>query len=45
MALTGAALWMFGAIVSFTSMAVAGRAVSGQLDTLKSCFTAQSLVF
>ena len=30
-----AALWMIGAIVSFTSMAVAGRAISGQLDTFE----------
>ena len=28
-----AALWMVGAIVSFSSMAVAGRAVSAELDT------------
>jgi drug/metabolite transporter (DMT)-like permease len=31
----GAALWMIGAIVSFTSMAVAGRAVSFELDTFE----------
>ena len=30
-----AAFWMVGAIVSFTSMAVAGRAVSHQLDTFE----------
>ncbi|SMP12622.1 DMT family transporter [Shimia sagamensis] len=30
-----AALWMSGAIVSFTSMAVAGRAVSLELDTFE----------
>ena len=30
-----AALWMIGAIVSFTSMAVAGRAVSLELDTFE----------
>lgn len=30
-----AALWMIGAIVSFTSMAVAGRAVSIELDTFE----------
>ncbi len=30
-----AALWMIGAIVSFTSMAVAGRAVSFELDTFE----------
>ncbi|SEM86110.1 DMT family transporter [Palleronia pelagia] len=30
-----AALWMTGAIVSFTSMAVAGRAVSIELDTFE----------
>jgi drug/metabolite transporter (DMT)-like permease len=30
-----AALWMIGAIVSFTSMAVAGRAVALQLDTFE----------
>ncbi len=30
-----AALWMIGAIVSFSSMAVAGRAVSIQLDTFE----------
>ena len=30
-----AALWMIGAIVSFTSMAVAGRAISGHLDTFE----------
>jgi drug/metabolite transporter (DMT)-like permease len=30
-----AALWMFGAIASFTSMAIAGRAVSGTLDTFE----------
>jgi drug/metabolite transporter (DMT)-like permease len=32
---TRAALWMIGAIISFTSMAVAGRAISGQLDTFE----------
>ena len=32
---TGAGLWMIGAIISFTSMAVAGRAISGQLDTFE----------
>ncbi len=30
-----AAIWMIGAIVSFTSMAVAGRAVSFELDTFE----------
>lgn len=30
-----AALWMSGAIVSFTSMAIAGRAVSFELDTFE----------
>ncbi len=30
-----AALWMSGAIVSFTSMAIAGRAVSSELDTFE----------
>ncbi|MGI1663296.1 DMT family transporter [Palleronia sp. KMU-117] len=30
-----AALWMTGAIVSFSLMAVAGRAVSGELDTFE----------
>lgn len=30
-----AAAWMSGAIVSFSSMAVAGRAVSGELDTFE----------
>jgi len=30
-----AALWMIGAIISFTSLAVAGRAISGQLDTFE----------
>lgn len=30
-----AALWMTGAIVSFTSMAIAGRAVSHELDTFE----------
>ncbi|WP_147125004.1 DMT family transporter [Shimia ponticola] len=30
-----AALWMIGAIVSFTSMAIAGRAVSFELDTFE----------
>ncbi len=30
-----AAVWMLGAIVSFTSMAVAGRAVSFELDTFE----------
>jgi drug/metabolite transporter (DMT)-like permease len=30
-----AALWMIGAIVSFTSMAIAGRAVSVELDTFE----------
>ena len=38
MAHTRAALWMIGAIVSFTSMAIAGRAVSGQLDTFEIMF-------
>ena len=32
---TRAAIWMIGAIISFTSMAVAGRAISGQLDTFE----------
>ena len=35
MAHTHAALWMIGAIVSFTTMAVAGRTISGQLDTFE----------
>ena len=30
-----AAVWMLGAIVSFSSMAVAGRAVAGVLDTFE----------
>ena len=30
-----AALWMIGAIISFTSMAVGVRAISGQLDTFE----------
>jgi len=30
-----AAAWMTGAIVSFSSMAVAGRALSGELDTFE----------
>ena len=30
-----AALWMIGAIISFTSMAIAGRAISGDLDTFE----------
>ena len=30
-----AAFWMIGAIVSFTSMAIAGRAVGGELDTFE----------
>lgn len=30
-----AAVWMTGAIVSFTSMAIAGRAVSSELDTFE----------
>ena len=30
-----AALWMIGAIVSFTSMAIAGRAISFELDTFE----------
>lgn len=30
-----AALWMIGAIISFTSMAIAGRAVSLELDTFE----------
>ncbi len=30
-----AALWMIGAIVSFTTMAIAGRAVSFELDTFE----------
>ena len=30
-----AAVWMTGAIVSFSSMAVAGRALSGELDTFE----------
>lgn len=33
-----ACLWMMGAIVSFTSMAVAGRAVSFELDTFEIMF-------
>ena len=32
---TLAALWMGGAIISFTSMAIAGRSVSDQLDTFE----------
>ena len=35
MANTQAAVWMIGAIISFTSMAIAGRAVSGLLDTFE----------
>ncbi len=38
-----AALWMTGAIVSFTSMAVAGRAVSIELDTFE-LMTYRSLI-
>ena len=38
MAHTHAALWMIGAIVSFTAMAVAGRTISGQLDTFEIMF-------
>ena len=30
-----AAIWMIGAIISFTSMAIAGRAVSDQFDTFE----------
>ena len=30
-----AAVWMLGSVVSFTSMAIAGRAVSGKLDTFE----------
>ena len=30
-----AGLWMLGAVVSFSSMAVAGRAVSFELDTFE----------
>ena len=30
-----AALWMIGAIISFTSIAIAGRAISGDLDTFE----------
>ncbi|MDF3413676.1 DMT family transporter [Sulfitobacter sp. M57] len=30
-----AALWMIGAVVSFTAMAVAGRALSGEFDTFE----------
>ncbi|WP_159804628.1 DMT family transporter [Litoreibacter roseus] len=30
-----AALWMLGAIVSFTAMAIAGRAISSELDTFE----------
>ena len=30
-----AAAWMTGAIVSFSSMAVAGRTLSGELDTFE----------
>ncbi len=33
-----AALWMIGAIGSFTSMAIAGRAVSSELDTFEIMF-------
>lgn len=33
--ITQAALWMSGAILSFTSMAIAGRAVSLELDTFE----------
>ena len=33
-----AALWMSGAIISFISMAIAGRAVSAQLDTFELMF-------
>lgn len=30
-----AALWMIGAVVSFTAMAIAGRALSGEFDTFE----------
>jgi len=33
-----AAIWMLGAILSFSSMAVAGRAVSVELDTFELIF-------
>lgn len=33
-----AALWMLGAIVSFSAMAVAGRSVSIELDTFELMF-------
>ncbi len=33
--ITRAAIWMIGAIVSFSSMAVAGRELGGQLDTFE----------
>lgn len=36
--LRGAALWMLGAIVSFSAMAVAGRSVSIELDTFELMF-------
>ena len=32
---TAAVLWMIGAIISFTAMAIAGRAVSQSLDTFE----------
>ncbi|MFY0680013.1 MAG: DMT family transporter [Thalassovita sp.] len=35
MSQTKAALWMIGAISSFTAMAIAGRAVSAELDTFE----------
>ncbi|MGR3467426.1 MAG: DMT family transporter, partial [Shimia sp.] len=38
-----AALWMIGAIVSFTAMAIAGRAVSFELDTFE-IMTYRSLI-
>mgnify|MGYP002624578536 FL=1 len=38
-----AAIWMIGAIVSFTSMAVAGRALAGELDTFE-IMTYRSLI-
>ncbi len=32
---TKAALWMIGAIIAFTTMAIAGRSVSVELDTFE----------
>ncbi|TRD23552.1 DMT family transporter [Palleronia caenipelagi] len=43
MALARAAMWMSGAVVSFSTMAVAGRAVSAELDTFE-LMTYRSLI-